>query len=377
MKTQVALEVGEDWLQVLDITLPRNPSPKKWIPSAERFRHLCADGSFLLLARQVAAAVKAGVPCLLEGATSVSKTTVVLWLAHLCGRGVIRLNLNGQTDTGELVGKYVPDERNGGWRFQEGAIPQAMREGWWVILDEINLAEPQILERLNPVLEDPAGLVLSEHDNRSFGAGGDVPIDPGFRIFATMNPLECAGRREISASFRDRWSAWIHAFDPSHEEIQQFLKFLTAGKIEPFVWRECLWTLPDAPPLYPELASCPEHEELLGRFAIFHSRISRLCGKYESEEDEEEDARRERLFTRRSLLHALRMISSYLTEGKNFCDAMLYAALEVYIIGLGIGPNTRAIGDLFDFHLANFSHIQISADLAKLVKRAIQFQKKP
>ena len=42
------------------------------------------------------------------------------------------------------------------WRWQDGLVVQAMKHGWWVLLDEVNLAEPQILERLNSVLErDP------------------------------------------------------------------------------------------------------------------------------------------------------------------------------------------------------------------------------
>ena len=43
--------------------------------------------------------------------------------------GEVRLNLNGQTDTGELVGRYVPAEA-GGWRFAEGLVPRAMRNGF-------------------------------------------------------------------------------------------------------------------------------------------------------------------------------------------------------------------------------------------------------
>ena len=49
-------------------------------------------------------------PCLLEGETSVSKTSIIQFLAMLLGQPLVRLNLNGQTDTGELVGRYVPQD---------------------------------------------------------------------------------------------------------------------------------------------------------------------------------------------------------------------------------------------------------------------------
>ena len=75
-----------------------------------------------------------------------------------------KLSGNFESDTGELVGRFVPAaERQAAapWRFREGLIPEAMRRGHWVVLDELNLAEPQVLERLNPVLEQPPTLVLS------------------------------------------------------------------------------------------------------------------------------------------------------------------------------------------------------------------------
>ena len=61
-------------------------------------------------ARAVALGVGHGLPVALEGDTAASKTTAILWLAHLLNQPVVRLNLHGQTDTGELVGRYVPGE---------------------------------------------------------------------------------------------------------------------------------------------------------------------------------------------------------------------------------------------------------------------------
>ena len=82
-----------------------------------------------------------------------------------------------------------------------------MRKGWWVLLDEVNLAEPQILERLNSVLEVEPTLILTEYDNSPID-----PVHPGFRLFATMNPAEYAGRSA------DRTSE-----EQAHREIAEML----------------------------------------------------------------------------------------------------------------------------------------------------------
>src|SRR5262249_45468178 len=86
------------------------------------------------------------------------------------------------------------------WRWQDGPVVTALKRGWWVLLDEVNLAEPQILERLNSVLERDPMLVLTEHDHSAFGPGGQ-PIHPDFRLFATMNPAEYSGRSVLSPAY--------------------------------------------------------------------------------------------------------------------------------------------------------------------------------
>ena len=49
------------------------------------------------------------------------------------------------------------------FRFVEGALVQALRNGDWVLLDEINLATPETLECLCGLLESSFGsLVLME-----------------------------------------------------------------------------------------------------------------------------------------------------------------------------------------------------------------------
>src|SRR5262249_54533204 len=178
------VEVTADRVRVANVWLPRRePSDEPFIPGPAGFAHFCLDGRTAETLAHLAAAVALREPCLMEGETSTSKTSTVLYLASLLRQPVVRINLNGQTDTGELVGRYVPPAQSEGvrsqesgvrvqapsdssltpdscsltpvsqWRWQDGPVVMALKRGWWVLLDEVNLAEPQILERLNSVLE--------------------------------------------------------------------------------------------------------------------------------------------------------------------------------------------------------------------------------
>ena len=105
-----AIEVTEEYVRILDVVLPRRKSVGQAGRAADirSFSYLCLDEHFLITARNVAAAASFDIPCVLEGETATAKTTMIRWVAALVGQPVYRLNLNGQTDTSELVGRYVP-----------------------------------------------------------------------------------------------------------------------------------------------------------------------------------------------------------------------------------------------------------------------------
>lgn len=66
----------------------------------------------------------------------------------------------------------------------QGVLVRAVREGWWLLLDEVNLAPPEALERVAGLLEGARGsITLAERgDTRA------VPRHPDFRLMAAMNP---------------------------------------------------------------------------------------------------------------------------------------------------------------------------------------------
>src|SRR5262249_39435698 len=215
------------------IWLPRRHARgEPFVPDPGAFAHFCLDSRTAETLSHIALSVMLREPCLLEGETSTSKTSSILYLAALLGQPVVRINLNGQPDTGERVGRYVPTAEAASaplgpmgpigpmgpmaalppqWRWQDGPVVKALKRGWWVLLDEVTLAEPQILERLNSVLERDPMLVLTEHDHSAYGPGGR-PVHADFRVFATMNPAEYSGRSVLSPAYRDRWRA--HPFIP-------------------------------------------------------------------------------------------------------------------------------------------------------------------
>ncbi len=320
-------------LSILDVEIPCGESEA--LADPVRFRHLCLDRLFLTTARKAALSVRHGIPCMLEGETATAKTTAILWLAMMARQVAVRVNLSGHTDTGELVGRFVPSTEGGAhkpaWVFAEGYIPKALREGWWVILDEINLAEAQVLERLNPVLEMPPTLVLTEHDGRVFGNGGDTPVSEKFRIFGTMNPSEYAGRATLSPAFRDRWGLWAHVAKPSESELIDMLRCLVTGESPSFVWEGVRWVPPSAEPVYPSLANFPDLETTLKAVASFHARISGAAGDNEAPAAIGRVKRERYVFTRRTLLNAMRLIHAGSVGASRLRGVASRAVAEIYI----------------------------------------------
>ena len=227
-----SVRIGETVLNMYENS-QNNRSP----PNADQFSLYCVDQATANTLNIVASNVASGEPCLLEGETATSKTSIILFLAHLIGQPVVRINLNGQTDTGELIGRYVPndsEESNVQWIWENGEIIEAMKYGWWVILDEVNLAEPQILERLNSLLENPPVLTATEKSPTiEFGGSAGEPVHPSFRIFATMNPAEYSGRVALSPAYKDRWTGYSYVPLATEMDILHMLNMWVFGKTPP------------------------------------------------------------------------------------------------------------------------------------------------
>lgn len=149
----------------------------------------------------IEACVTKNLPVLLMGETGTGKTTLVREMARSGEKKFIRLNLNGQTTREDIVGKYTLIEGNTIW--QDGLLLTGIRQGYWILLDEINAALPEVLLVLQALLEVQNGrlgnLTLSEKDGEVV-----VPHEDA-RIFGTCNPSDYIGMKDFNQATLSRF----------------------------------------------------------------------------------------------------------------------------------------------------------------------------
>ncbi|KAI3616178.1 midasin nuclear aaa atpase [Moniliophthora roreri] len=155
-------------------------------------------------------------PVLIEGPTSSGKTSAVEYLAKRTGHRFVRINNHEHTDIQEYLGSYVSDPQTGKLVFTDGLLVRALRNGDWIVLDELNLAPTDVLEALNRLLDDNRELVIPE-------TGEVIKPHKHFMLFATQNPPGLyAGRKVLSRAFRNRFLE-VHFDDVPEAELQTIL----------------------------------------------------------------------------------------------------------------------------------------------------------
>lgn len=155
-------------------------------------------------------------PVLIQGPTSSGKTSMINYLAKRTGHKFVRINNHEHTDLQEYLGSYASDEQ-GNLVFREGVLVEAVRKGYWIVLDELNLAPTDVLEALNRLLDDNRELLIPETQEI-------IKPHPDFMLFATQNPPGLyAGRKILSRAFRNRFLE-LHFDDIPQDELEQILK---------------------------------------------------------------------------------------------------------------------------------------------------------
>ncbi len=351
----VEIDEEKGVVYVLDQEVPLRREGGPLVPNPESFRHFTLDIQTLEILEKIVTAVNLREPCLLEGETSTSKTSSIEYLAMMTGYEVERLNLSGQTDCSDLIGKFVPNDGRlqieyeeairhpelldegslkiiktahaegrertlleeqkiaaslgltiQGWRWQYGIVPRAMIEGHWCILDELGLAEPQIQRRINSVLEKEPELTITEAGEITKIGPGGKPVHKDFRLFATTNPAEYAGNIGMSPDFRNRWTSNLICKPPSEEGYLAMLNYMVYGEQPIFEIHGQKYRGASIESKLEKLPQIPNLEGFLAKLAKFEVKLEEMA-----REPSIGRSRKERYcFTRRGLIQFIEFLEN-------------------------------------------------------------------
>ncbi|GAM90306.1 hypothetical protein ANO11243_083490 [Dothideomycetidae sp. 11243] len=190
---QPSHDLGHDYVQEGNYWIRSGSQPIENQPN-----YIITDFVQRNLNNLIRAAMTRRFPILIQGPTSSGKTSMVEYLAKKSGHKFVRINNHEHTDLQEYLGSYISGQ-DGKLQFQEGLLVQALREGHWIVLDELNLAPTDVLEALNRLLDDNRELLIPETQEI-------VRPHPNFMLFATQNPAGIyGGRKVLSRAFRNRF----------------------------------------------------------------------------------------------------------------------------------------------------------------------------
>lgn len=132
---------------------------------------------------------------------------------------MVRIHLDDQMDSKSLMGAYVCTARPGEFVWQPGPLTQAVAQGRWVLVEDINLAPPEVLAALVPLLERRTLSIAARAEA--------VSAAPGFQLLATVTSAPrggtAAGAYGSSAAVKDLLGGLLHhvAVEPPPEAEQR------------------------------------------------------------------------------------------------------------------------------------------------------------
>lgn len=184
--------------------------------------------------------------------------------------------VTGDTMVSGLVGGFIPDGM-GGYKWNDGPLLVAVKEGRPILIDEILLANPTVLSVLYPLMDGRGFLDVQENPEI-----GVVPATEGFFIVGAANPNvpgaklseALSSRFPIQAEVTTDWDLAISlGVDARVVQVLKGLSLAASGRNSSISWA----------PQFRELEGFKVQEEVYGREFAIHNLMS-LVPKADLEE---------------------------------------------------------------------------------------------
>ncbi|CAH2010078.1 unnamed protein product [Acanthoscelides obtectus] len=173
--------------------------------------------------RKIALGLASGKAIMLQGSVGSGKTCLVEYLAAKTGRKLgenfLKIQLGDETDSKMLLGTYRCTDVPGEFVWQPGVLTQAVVEGSWLLLEDIDSASMDIASIITSLLENGCLTVPGYKDS--------VPITPGFQLFLTQRLIPTLSgyhKKHSNTMTLLGKSAFLITVDPlSSSELKQIL----------------------------------------------------------------------------------------------------------------------------------------------------------
>ena len=135
---------------------------------------------------------------LIEGEAGSGKTMAVQAYASARGMRYFNVSNSNSIDPSQLFGAWIPRADGQGYRWQDGAVTQIVRNGGVLLLNEVNFLPTRVSTVLFSLLDYRREIQLLEN-------GGEViKAHPNLLIVADMN-AGYKGTQELNQAFNDRF----------------------------------------------------------------------------------------------------------------------------------------------------------------------------
>lgn len=158
-------------------------------------------------------ALSEGEPLMLIGDSGVGKSKLIQYLAQETNTPLIAPCGHAEVTAESLLGCMTAV--NGSTVWQDGVLPEAMRKGYWLMIEEINAIDPGVAKVLNELLDNRSITITIAGRPRAVKAVED------FRLICATNPPDnpiYKGIESMSFELMDRFDAVV------------WLDYLSSGK---------------------------------------------------------------------------------------------------------------------------------------------------